>query len=189
MGATVQGTIRQFEDRFKFSSAAWSPTGAHGLFRTASQICEIQLIPKKVAGNGPGVDGSDPAPVTNPYAASDMGNFWGAAGPGGRGLTGDNTRERPYTNLYAKISTKSNTFRVFFRVQTIKKARSSAANVFDATKDTVASDYRGSTLIERRLDPGNSDIPDYGASMAPVSLKPLDDFYRFSVLETKRFSP
>ncbi len=183
-GNAANGTLTQFDSRFNHSGADGTPTGAHGLFRTASQICEIYLIPKAVAGQGPDADGSDPgrynvADMKNADAAGAMA-FWAR-----RQLTGDNTRERPYANIYGKISAQSNTFRVFYKAQTIRKARSVAANEFDVSRDRVTSEYRGSTLIERKLD-ANADYPDYATSSSAPS---LDTYYRFRVLETKRFAP
>jgi hypothetical protein len=105
--------------------------------------------------------------------------------------TGDNVRERPYSNLYARLTTRTNTFRVHVRAQVLKKARSTAPNEFDSTKDSVLSEYRGSTLIERYIDPTDTTnpIPDYAASPNPLNLPPLDTFYQFRVLESKRFNP
>ena len=181
----VTGTLSQFENRFNFVQTPGEPDMAPslaqaGLFRTASQICEVHLIPKKVTGG----DGADTGGASA-YKVSEMSSvFWAT-----RRLTGDNVRERPYANIYGKITTQSNTFRVHFRAQSLKKARSSTRNVFDPDVDAVLTDYRGSALIERRIDPSDSRIPDYGASTSPTSLPPLDDFYRFRVLEMKRFMP
>ena len=124
-----------------------------------------------------------------------MDSFWQA-----NTVTGDNVRERPYSNLYNRITTRSNTFRVHVRAQTIKKARSSTPTVFDTTKDAILSEYRGSTLIERYIDPNaranpldpndqTTAIPDYAQGGNPLSLAPLESFYRFRALETKRFNP
>ncbi|MEZ0385701.1 MAG: Verru_Chthon cassette protein A, partial [Verrucomicrobium sp.] len=185
-GAVVGGVLKQFEDRFAMLPT--TPAATRGLFRSASQICEIHLIPKKIEGESgdvesTGGDGTN-AKDSPAYAVADMEDFWKK-----RRLTGDNTRERPYANIYGKITTQSNTFRVHYRVQTIRKARSSVAAVFDPERDNVLTDYRGSSLIERRIDPSDSRIPDYGASEDPLSLPSLEEFYRFRVLEVKRFMP
>jgi uncharacterized protein (TIGR02600 family) len=183
-GALVLGTLQQFESRFNHAANAFTPAGATGLFRTASQICEIHLIPRVIPG-APAVDGGDPgsgAPMQPTAMTNVSGNgFWA-----NRQLTGDNTKERPYASLYGKVTTQSNTFRVFYKAQVIRKARSVEPNRFDTTKDRVSSEYRGTTLIERKLDPNDPALPDYGA--APGS-PPLDTFYRFRILETKRFAP
>lgn len=183
--ATVQGTLQQFDNRFRFVASTGTPASTHGLFRTASQICEIHLLPKKMLQTQAN-DGGDPA-SPNFFTVNDMANFWNT-----RQITGDNTRERPYTNIYGKITTQSNTFRVHLRAQAISKAlRSVDPNKFDPEKDKIVSDYRGSVLIERRIDPSNPDIPDYTNLGVINSLpsKSLENFYRFRVLENKRFSP
>ncbi|NDC39689.1 MAG: hypothetical protein EBZ48_16885 [Proteobacteria bacterium] len=145
-------------------------------------------MPKKVSGTSVASDGSDSLPAT-PYKPDQMATFWGENSTQGRSLTGDNLKERPYASIYGKITTKSNTFRVHYKAQAIRKARSSAPEQFAPGKDTILTDYRGSSLIERRIDPADSRIPDYGASSAPLSLTPLDEFYRMRVLEVKRLVP
>lgn len=187
----TNATLHQFDARFEFSADL--PAGTHGLFRAASQICEIHLVPQKVSGSNPAKtisgnspaadyvsDGSDSSPTTA-YSYKAMGDFWKP-----RALTGDNVKERPYANIYGKITTQSNTYRVHYRAQAIRKARSVAPYEFNPNKDTISSDYRGSALIERRIDPADSRIPDYAAN---PSARPLDEFYYFRVLENKRFAP
>ncbi len=116
-----------------------------------------------------------------------MNTFWSGNRP-----TGDNVRERSYSNLYARLTTRSNTFRVHVRAQVLKKARSTAADTYNPAVDAVLSEYRGSTLLERYIDPNDSTsaatIPDY-ASGGVTGQAPLDSFYRFHSLETKRFNP
>ena len=194
----TQGTLSQFDARFEFDASTvgsqYVPGQAMGLFRTASQICEVFLLPKKIPGNTPPpnlvasapltitealTDGSD-ANVTTPYRPADMSNFYAV-----RGVTGDNVKERPYANIYQKITTQSNTYRVHYRVQTIRKARSTAPGVFDSTKDSVTSDYRGSSLIERRINPNVVNV-DYAQN---PNATPMSQFYSFRVLESKRFQP
>jgi len=204
----VQGTLRQFEERFNFSDTASGngpsgignktrgglPSGMRaGLFRSPSQICEIHLIPSNLES------GSNPGNPNFRITASDMdssrersekmGAFWAA-----HCSTGDNTRERPYANLYAKLTTRSNTFRVHVRSQTIRKAlRSVDPDQFDPSKDIISSEFRGSFLLERYID--NADLiaagaaVDYAKASAPLSLAPLDSYYRFRVTESKRFAP
>jgi hypothetical protein len=61
----------------------------------------------------------------------------------------------------------------------------------DPVKDAIVSEYRGSTLIERYIDPTDVSavIPDYAASSNPLSQPSLETFYKFRTLESKRFSP
>lgn len=194
LGERVEGTLRQFEERFNFGEGPTSgPLKDNnfraGLFRTASQICEIHLIPSRVnsAGN-PDVDKDLVKSTEN--RETEMGRFWGEACS-----TGDNTRERPYANLYAKFTTRSNTFRVHVRAQAIRKAtRSVAADVFDPELDLPSGEFRGSFLLERYIDQSDlqqlgPDKVDYAAAADPFALKPLENYYRFRVLESKRFAP
>jgi uncharacterized protein (TIGR02600 family) len=176
----VQGTLQQFEDRFMHTAPNKE---TYGLFRTASQICEIHLIPKKVGV--PVNDGGDVNPAGS-YTANQMSSFWSYGTGNPKSITGDNTRERPYANLYGKITTQSNTYKVFMHTQVIRKARSSSVDRFDPSKDSITAEYRGSALIERRIDHNDNRLPDYAANPDATS---LDSFYRFRVLEMKRFNP
>ncbi len=177
----VKETLRQFEERFNNNGSLNTLT--RGLFRSASQICEIYMIPE--TRNGVGIYNVT-KPLTNPNTrATQMDTFWK-----NNRVTGDNIRERPYANLYSRLTTRSNTFRVHMRAQLVKKARSSPPNTFDPNKDAIMGEYRGSTLIERYIDPNDStDIPDYALGSNPLGQTPLESFYRFRVLESKRFSP
>lgn len=75
------------------------------------------------------------------------------------------------------------------RTQVLKKARSTPATTFVPGTDQVLSEYRGSVLLERYIDPNDPNliIPDYADS--GITQQPLDSFYRFHALETKRFNP
>jgi hypothetical protein len=110
--------------------------------------------------------------------------------------TGDNTRERPYSNLYAKLTTRSNTFRVHVRAQTIKKAvRGPNVASFNPAEDLVTGEFRGSFLLERYVD--LADLQEAGTKadftsgnpLDETAHPPLDSYYRYRVLESKRFAP
>jgi uncharacterized protein (TIGR02600 family) len=194
----VKETLVQFDEKFNGTASGVNHniTQVRGLFRSASQICEMHLIPD--TNGSQWSNGSADASLTGLNSGnrqSAMDNFWQA-----NTVTGDNVRERPYSNLYNRITTRSNTFRVHVRAQTIKKARSTLPNTYDTTKDTVLSEYRGSVLIERYIDPNarknpldpndrTTAIPDYAQTGNPLSLPSLESFYRFRALETKRFNP
>ncbi|MBL9180019.1 MAG: Verru_Chthon cassette protein A [Verrucomicrobiaceae bacterium] len=188
----VTRTLYQFEQRFHLSATGSNHNLARirGLFRTPSQICEIHLIPNVSRGPSTGENIGSVGSVSQNTSGSQlqqiMDDFWQNHAP-----TGDNTRERPYSNIYNRVTTRGNTFRVHMRAQTLRKARSTAADVFDPVKDAVLGEYRGSALIERYIDPTdvNNPIPDYGESANPLALPPLDTFYKFRTLEYKRFSP
>lgn len=175
-------TLRQFD--LKFSHQSGGQENYQGLFRSASQICEMHLIPQSKSGTGtydvPGVSSASNQSQINQL----MDSFWSNNRP-----TGDNVRERPYSNLYARLTTRSNTFRVHVRAQVLKKARSTSPTIYDPNKDAVISEYRGSTLLERYIDPNDTTvtIPDY--ANGGIGQDPLEKFYRFHALETKRFNP
>jgi len=215
----VQATLRQFEERFNFTATA-NGNGASGiggassglpatfragLFRSASQICEVHLIPSRVSVTGSNTAVTSPVPavtdITENIAATSLNSysdredamvrFWS-----NHSSTGDNTRERPYSNLYAKLTTRSNTFRVHVRAQTIKKAgRGPSVNIFNPAEDQVTGEYRGSFLLERYIDmadlkaAGTAADFTVGNPMDETAHPPLDSYYRFRVLESKRFAP
>jgi uncharacterized protein (TIGR02600 family) len=176
-------TMTLFEKRFTDNAP----------FLTASQICEMPLVPKpeNVSGSGlvpasrnPFSISSKP-PLTANATASQVttyvNDFWADTTLGGAG-TADNLRERPYTTIYPRVTVKSNTYTVHLRVQSLKKRPGSDPQTFDQTKDTVTSEYRGSFLIERFLDPNASNftITDANSTLGP---------YKFRVVNTKQFSP
>jgi uncharacterized protein (TIGR02600 family) len=191
----IAATLKQLEDRFFFVGGSITPGGTQGLLRTASQLCEIHLVPKAsidatrdgAEGVLGGLDGE--RGTSSSTIAQKMSSFWLY-----NRLTGDNVRERPYANLYQKVTTRSNTYRVYFTSQTIRKAKSVSPTKFDPSKDSVTAEYRGSALLDRYLDftsmeAGKSTLPNYAAAADPFGLDPLEKFYRFRILEMKQFSP
>jgi uncharacterized protein (TIGR02600 family) len=131
------------------------------LFVSSSQICDLHLVPQGETVSG-------------------MSTFWST-----RAITGDNSRERPYTNLLGRLTTKSNSFTVHFRVQVLKKNPNTPANQWVEGRDNVSSEYRGSTLIERYIDPNNTTLPDFATTPSAN----IDDYYRFRVIQTRKFAP
>jgi uncharacterized protein (TIGR02600 family) len=158
------GTLRQFLARFN----------AGDIFRSASEICDIFLVPNSTTG-ATGTFANDAAATS----------FWAT-----HRLTGDNSRERPYTNLYERLTTKSNTFTIHMRVQSLKQSPASrAAGIWVEGADTIEGEYRGSSLIERYLDP-NSTPPDYATNTAtPGTAGNLDSNYKFRIVRTTQFVP
>ena len=151
----VTETLSQFDNRFT----------AGDIFRSASQICELYLVPtgQTVAG---------------------MPSFWND-----NKLTGDNSRERPYTNLLGRLTTKSNTYTVHYRVQSLKKSPVTAAGQWNESRDKITGEFRGATTIERYINPNDTNIPDYGSSTTPLTEQPLSDFYKWRVVNTRTFAP
>ena len=70
-------------------------------------------------------------------------------------------------------------------VQVLKKNRASDQAQWVEGKDTVLSEYRGSSMVERYIDPSDTALPDFATNPAAT----LDAYYKFRVLNTKRFAP
>jgi hypothetical protein len=103
-------------------------------------------------------------------------------------LTGDNVRERPYSELYPRLCTRSDTYKVHVVAQAVKKALNSDPIIFDSTpgKDVIMAEWRGSAMIERNINPRDPAIlrlPDYATVTNLVTAKKLDDFYTYRVTE------
>ena len=164
------GTLRGFEQRFDQGD----------IFRSASEICDIFLVPKRrVAQTGTG------DPIGRAYPGSDptydtMTAWWNR-----HELTGDNMREAPYNHIYPRITTKSNTYQVHMRVQKIQKNVKSPPDEFQTDVDQVTAEYRGSAIIERYVDPNDPELPDF----AQASDLSLDEFYNFRVSQRQKFRP
>lgn len=111
---------------------------------------------------------------------------WWYDNPGGtcKSVTGDNLRERPYSHLYGRLTTKSNSYTVHYRVQVLKKTRGTSPDKWEEGRDQTLSEARGSSLIERYIDP-NGALPDF----AKEPDANLDVSYKFRVVGTKKFAP
>jgi hypothetical protein len=162
----IPETLRQFQQRFDNSDG----TGLYA-FRTAAEICDMHIIPDDAAVNT----------ATKASIDSSMADYWAT-----RALTGDNSRERIYTTLYPRLTTKSNTFTVHFRAQSLKKRAGTAAGTWDESRDLVTGDYRGATTLERYVNPGDA-IPDYASD--PDAAPSLDTFYRWRLRAHRPFAP
>ena len=126
-------TLQQWEDKFEENQ----------LFRSPSEICEMYLVP----------EGQSLGTKSGGHYTT-MRGYWQ-----GHKLTGDNTKERPYANLHARLTTKSNVYRVHMIVQTLKKVRSTKADTYDPEKDKITGQWRGSAIIERFIDPSDRGHP------------------------------
>ena len=155
------GTLQQFEDKFRDGE----------LFVSASEICDVFLVPRTYRWPG----------------FRDASEWYGDRFV----LVGDNVRERPYADLYPRLTTRSNTFTVHYRVQVLRSPDTASADTaragrWDETRGSVVAEVRGSTVIERFLDPARTDLPDYTA--APFD-RPLDQFYQWRIVGGSRFPP
>lgn len=161
------GTLAGFEQRFNSGD----------IFRSASEICDLYLVPKDSVD--PGFPGVSPT-----YATMD--SWWKDYL-----LTGDNVRESPYGNIYPRLTTKSNTFTVHVRTQSLKKVSKTAADEFVEGVDQVVGEFRGSFVVQRYLDP-NADGLVKADDRTPASDTDADAMvgpYKIRVLSSKRFAP
>jgi len=169
-------TLKGFEERF----------AQNEIFRSPTEIAEVLFYPQDQESDSPLVtyNGGNPA---------DLFDWWNSGSlQDDRTLTGDNTREQPYASLHPRLTTKSNTYRIHYKVQTLKKAPGSDPSKWNENTDRVTSEYQGSALIERFIDPNDSTLPDFAELYTTDPADPngvIDRFYRFRVLEAKRFAP
>lgn len=131
------------------------------VFLTPGEICQYPLVPEGTDANLGAIN-----------------NFWAL-----HRLTGDNSKERPYAHLYSRLTTKSNTFRLHYVVETLKKARSSSPTTFNPGKDQVSARKQGSCLLRRRLDFQSENLPDYLADSKPAA---LSKFYHWEITGHRR---
>ncbi len=147
----VAETLRSFEEKFARDE----------IFLTESEVCEQFLIPE--------------------------GERWDAEGEGIRAfwdehrLSGDNVLERPYAGLYSRLTTRSNVYRLHYRVQRLAKHAESSPGRFEPELDSVIDEQRGSSIIKRVLDTDHPDLPNYARD--PDRLPSIDAFYEFRVRE------
>lgn len=153
----VDETLKAFDTKF----------AGKDIFRSASQICEIFLVPKGET-----------------LSSVQSGSFWES-----QALTGDNSREAPYGHIYPRVTTKSNTFEVHYKVQILKKRTGSNQATWEEGKDKVVGEYRGSTILERYIDPNDSRLPDFITTALNDPNGVIDKYYRFRVVSTKNFNP
>lgn len=176
-------TLKQFEDRF----------AADDHFISASEFTQSYLVPE-------GMDGL----ILKFGTLGRMDDLWNPKMTDGISMVGDNSREKPYGNIYPRLTTKSNTFQVHFRTQILKQSIMSPRNpgqrrttaewaTFDEATDNVVSEYRGSTILERYVDPNDTRIPDYAVNLQegddPSAVNGIDYYYRFRVVSHRRFAP
>lgn len=106
-------------------------------------------------------------------------------------LTGDNVREKPYANLLAKLTTKSNVYSVHVVAQSLQKRLGNNLDRFGEKGDRVTAEWRGTFLIERFLDPNDTRLPDFAS---PDSLTNWNDpkyqadrYYQSRVIQVREW--
>jgi uncharacterized protein (TIGR02600 family) len=153
------------------------------IYRSASQICDLFLVPQQMK----------PEQLTAYTSAAAFGTAWyqtGATAP--YGLVGDNVRERPYAHLYSRLTTKSNTYSVHFTVQALKNTSSDPSS-WTETSGTVLGEYRGTTTLERYINPNDSNLSnsanDFASNFGTSSALNLDNFYKWRIVRNEQFGP
>ena len=169
------------------------------IFRSASEICETFLVPKRLGE--PEVSGDvqqatdhkygDATPTTG-LTRSNMVEWWNgkADAPGTVDAfepTGDQARESPYAQIYPRICTRSNVYQVHYKVQFLRKSRSTEPHVWDEAKDRVASEQRGSATVERYLDTMDTTQPDH--VLEQETQRAVDDDYHYRIIQRQPFAP
>lgn len=151
-------TLKQFEHKFEDGE----------VFKTGSEICEMFLYPQDE--------------VKWDEENKKIRSWWDR-----HRITGDNTLEQPYGNIYPRVTTKSNTFKVYMTVQSVQKVRGTPHNEFVVGKDKVTGEYRGSAVVERFLDPNDPEIPVYKDAKKEAAADTLELYYRYRVVNNKQF--
>lgn len=172
--------------------ARFSGTNAD-IFHSASEICNVFMVPKEQTGvQAPPASSTYGAMIAPP---APTGGYAGtAAWWDNYRLTGDNSRESPYNQIYPRLTTKSNTFQVHYRVQLLKKLANSDQAKWTEGTDQVVSEYRGSSILERYIDPNDTrlkgvDFTQVDIDAAHPDLYNIDKYYKFRVISTKVFTP
>jgi len=185
-------TLRQFTRRYQQGTdfdpiPAQGNTLAFNCFRSASEICEMWLVPEESTTTS--LEATLEKVIGTMNASGQRTGFWTD-----HALTGDNLRERPYANIYPRVTVRSNVFRLHLIAQTLQKATSEDPTTFDSTKDSVTAEWRGSCMIERSIDPrdpllANKDYTNLNATtINPTTTPKLDRFYTYRVTEVKQLT-
>jgi uncharacterized protein (TIGR02600 family) len=161
-----EGTLKQFEDLFDSGK----------IMRHAAEICDFHLVRKGESLS------SYKTSAVDPNKGVEVSQFWN-----NHVLTGENTRERAYSDLYTRLNTKSNTYTVHYRIQALQKSRSSDPAKWEEGRDAVLTDQRGQTTIERFID--TSGARDYATTPDPITARPLDELIRFRLVNQRSFQP
>ncbi|HEY1083753.1 MAG TPA: Verru/Chthon cassette protein A, partial [Prosthecobacter sp.] len=149
-------TLKQFKTRFDSGD----------IFRSPSEICGLYLVPQG-------------------ESLANMSSFWET-----NKLTADNSREHPYATLYPRLTTKSNTYRIHYRVQALQQASRSRGSdevawaMWEEGRDRVVAENRGSSVLERYVDPADPALPDFAKTSGT-----LDSHYRFRIISNTKFGP
>jgi len=137
----------------------WEAKFADGdVFRASSEIAEMWLVPEGAT-------------------LEQMPSFWAR-----HRLTGDNSKERPYANIYPHLTTRSLTFDLHIVVEEIEKAQSTPPNQFVPGVDVIAGRDQRTLPLTGRIDPRDPGMPDYlWDDRLALSFPRLDSFIEWSL--------
>ena len=201
----LSNTLAQFTARF-------TNTSGGDLFRSPSEICALWLYPAQqpttnnlLANTNPATNSAGTQIVWDANNANITAWWYGTSTSdmNAKSLTGDNIRERPYSYLYPRLTTKSNTYQIHYRVQTLKQTSTAHPSDWGSWIDPAAGgisdkmigESRGSAVIERFIDPSDTTLPDFatnvsgGGSGVSITGQPMDAYYKFRVFNAKQFTP
>jgi uncharacterized protein (TIGR02600 family) len=201
----LSNTLAQFTARF-------TNTSGGDLFRSPSEICALWLYPAQqpttnnlLANTNPATNSAGTQIVWDANNTNITAWWYGTSTSdmNAKSLTGDNIRERPYSYLYPRLTTKSNTYQIHYRVQTLKQTSTAHPSDWGSwidpaaggITDKVVGESRGSAVIERFIDPSDTTLPDFtanvsgGASGVSITGQPMDAYYKFRVFNAKQFTP
>lgn len=137
----------------------WADRFASGdVFRTSSEIATQWLVPEGVR-------------------LENVPHFWAR-----HRLTGDNSKERPYANIYPHLTTKSLTYDLHIVAEPILKSLDTPADTFVSGTDSVGPRHRRSITIQGRIDPQHPGMPNYAraAETPDTPLRPVDSFIEWT---------
>jgi hypothetical protein len=137
---------------------------APNFFVSPSQICDLPLIPLGSSITGVNAITGLPSNITSLTGAAGLGAFWSA-----NSMTGSNSLDRPYSLIYPRVTTQSNTFTVHVRAQSLQKVSSKvgAPTKWTEGTDQITGEYRGSFTVEKYFDPNNATL--YSPSQGVLS--------------------
>ena len=177
------GSLRQFRGKFM--------TG--DLFRSSAEICDIYLVPRDSMNSTRYLDWDVTTNLLD-NSNADFNKVDSSYGSNGDfGLVSNNVRDKPYSDIYPRLTTKSNSYTVYYRVQALQNPPNADQTQWTEGQGVVAGEYRGSTSLERYLDPNNNTIPDYTQSSnnpaVSSSAKSLDSYYQWRTTANTAFAP
>jgi uncharacterized protein (TIGR02600 family) len=177
----AEKTLEGFRRRF-----AGQDGSGRRLFLTPSEICEVFLVPGRMAGASYGV-----AKATSSVTYDNIVDWWNRTTNSRQdnhfALTGDNAREEPYNRLYPLVTTRSNTFTVHMWVEALRPGRvDAAAGRWTEEGGQVQARRREAVVLERYVDPQDPRLPDFAKDWNGPGDESLENHYQYRVVMRQR---